>query len=141
MTNLMYRPNFLGFDVLSDFFNGVPYDFDSALAKTTQGYPITDIYRGESGETVIELALAGFKREDLRIEVHPDKRSITVSAAGTAGQTGSQKRIARRSFSKTYVNYDNNLNLTAATAKFENGLLTVTVPKLVEAKAVSIDIT
>lgn len=138
MTNLLYRPHFLGFDVLSDFFNGAPYDFDAALAKTTQGYPITDIYRNESGAAVIELALAGFRREDLKIDVHPDRRSVTVSASG--GGAEQNRKIARRSFTKTYVNYDNNLDLAAATAKFENGLLTVTVPKLVETKSLSISI-
>ena len=40
-----------------------------------------------------------------------------------------RSRIARRNFEKTYVNYDDNLDLTQASAQFENGLLSVRVPR------------
>jgi HSP20 family molecular chaperone IbpA len=43
-------------------------------------------------------------------------------------------------FEKTYVNYDDNLDLTQASATFENGLLSVRVPQRPEVKPVSISI-
>ena len=141
MTTLTtYRPSMLGRSVVDDIFDSM-LDFPSLMNRTTSGYPVADIYRDESGGTVMEFALAGFSREDLSVNIQPDKRSITVSAqtSGEDGTSGS-RRIARRSFQKTYVNYDNNLDLNLATAEFENGLLRLVVPRREEAKPLTIDI-
>jgi HSP20 family molecular chaperone IbpA len=111
------------------------------MQKTTQGYPVADIYREEDGDTVMEFALAGFSRDELSVEIKPEKNSITVSA-DTKGLTDRerQRRVARRSFSKTYVNYDNNLDLASTTAEFENGLLRLFVPRRAEAKPLCVEI-
>ena len=109
--------------------------------KTTQGYPVADIYREDNGDTVMEFALAGFSKDDLSIEIRPEKNSITVSADGdeTRRQRG-RHRVARRSFTKTYVNYDNNLDLNGTTAEFENGLLRLVVPTRAEVKPLRVEI-
>ena len=89
----------------------------------------------------MEFALAGFSREELNIDIKPDKRSITVSAETNTSDDGpAQRRIARRSFTKTYTNYDNNLDLSNTSAHYENGLLTVTVPQRAEMQPLSISI-
>lgn len=135
-----YRPGLLGRSVLDDVFGDAFFnDFSSYLKKSTQGYPVADIYRSDDGSTVMEFALAGFSREELTIDVRPDKRSITISAQ-SGNDAASDRRIARRSFTKTFVNYDNNLDLTKAAAEFKNGLLTVVVPVRPEVKPVSINI-
>ena len=134
------RPGLLGRSVLDDFFgDAFINDFSSLVKKSTQGYPVADIYRAEDGSTIMEFALAGFDKSDLNIDVRPDKKSITISASSESNSK-SERRIARRGFSKTFVNYDNNLDLTKASADFKNGLLTVTVPVRPEVKPVSISI-
>lgn len=138
MNSIMYRPGFLGFDVFDDFFRDAA-KWNNALNKSTSGYPVTDIYTGEDGSTIVEFALAGFRKEDLKIDVQPEKRTITVSASSSNGND-SVRRIAKRSFTKTLVNYDNNLDLSAVKAKFEDGLLTVTVPKQQAAQPISVEI-
>jgi len=135
-----YRPSLLGRSVFEDIFDSM-LDFPQLMQRTTQGYPVADIYREDNGNTVMEFALAGFSKKDLSIEIKPEKKSITVSANHSVPpETSSAKRIARRSFTKTYVNYDNNLDLNAATAEFENGLLRLVVPTRPEAKPLCIDI-
>lgn len=138
------RPGLLGGTVFDAFFNDFlsPERFGNHLSQSVSGYPVVDIYHDDQGSTVMEFALAGFSRDDLSIDVKPEKRSITVSATGgiDEGTTGS-RRIARRSFTKTYVNYDDNLDLGASTATFENGLLTVTVPPRPETQPLQIEIT
>lgn len=136
-----FRPSLLGRSVFDDVFTSFFSDFPSHLQRSTSGYPVADIYRSEDGSTVLEFALAGFTREELAIDIQPDKRSITVSAESDVnGETGATRRIARRSFKKTYVNYDDNLNLADTSAMFENGLLTVKVPPQPEAQALAIEI-
>jgi HSP20 family molecular chaperone IbpA len=135
-----YRPSLLGRNVFEDIFDSM-LDFPALLSRTTQGYPVADIYRDDNGDTVMEFALAGFSRDDLAVEIKPEKNTITVSAGHSIDpDITSSRRIARRSFSKTYVNYDNNLNLAAAVADFENGLLRLVVPVRPEAKPLMIDI-
>ena len=119
-----YRPGLLGHKVINEVFDNFFNDFPSHLKASTQGYPVADIYRDDDGSTVLEFALAGFKRDELNIDVQPDKRTITIT--GTANEDNTKRsRIARRNFSRTYVNYDDNLDLSHAQASFEDGLLSI----------------
>ena len=135
-----YRPGLLGHKVINEVFDNFFNDFPSHLKASTQGYPVADIYHNDDGSTVMEFALAGFTKEELNISVLPDKREITVSANSNASEDRGTRRIARRSFTKTYVNYDNDLDLGSAMANFENGLLTIVVPKQPDAVPTTIDI-
>ena len=140
-TLITYRPGLLGSRVFDDIFDGFFADLPRHIQQSTQGYPLADIYTDEEGSTVMEFALAGFSKDDLGVDVRPDKKSITVSAeANVIGDGSINRRIARRSFTKTYVNYDNNLDLANIQANFENGLLTVTVPTRPEIKPVKVEI-
>ena len=135
-----YRPSLLGRNVFEDIFDSM-LDFPQLMQRTTQGYPVADIYREENGDTVMEFALAGFSKDDLAIEIKPENKSITVSANhSTEDSRINSRRIARRSFTKTYVNYDNNLDLNATRAEFENGLLRLVVPPRPEAKPLRVEI-
>ena len=137
------RPSLLGHGVFDTLFNDVFADdvFPTHLTKTTSGYPVADIYQAPDGSTIMEFALAGFSRSELTVDVKPERRSITVSAeSGPGDESGNPRRIARRAFTKTYVNYDDNLDLSNAEARFENGLLTVTVPRRPETQPVRIEI-
>ena len=137
-----YRPGLLGHQVINEVFDNFFNDrdlFSNVLKQSTKGYPVADIYRDDDGSTVLEFALAGFKKKELAIDIQPDKRSITIT--GKANEENSKRqRIARRNFTRTYVNYDDNLDLTNAKAAFNDGLLTVRVPQRPEVKPVSIDI-
>ena len=139
MTTLTtYRPNVLGRSVFDEIFNSM-LDMPTLINKTTQGYPVADIYKNDDGSTTLEFALAGFSKEELNVEVKPEERTITVSAQ-TDGAAQTQRRIARRSFKKTYVNCDNNLDLTSATADYKDGLLTISLPTRPEAQSINVEI-
>ncbi len=94
------RPGLLGRSVFDDVFDGFFNDsFPRMLKQTTQGYPVADIYRNDEGHTVMEFALAGFSRDELSIDIQPDKRSITVRAQSKVDDgVEPNRRIARRSF-------------------------------------------
>ena len=140
-TLMTFKPGLLGSRVFDDIFDGFFADLPRHIQQSTQGYPLADIYTGENGSTIMEFALAGFSKQDLDVDVRPDKRSITVSANPSSGEgSAKDRRIARRSFTKTYVNYDNNLDLASVEASFDNGLLTVVVPTRPEIKPVKVKI-
>ena len=134
-----YRPGLLGHKVIDEVFNNFFTDFPTHLKASTQGYPVADIYRDDDGSTVLEFALAGFKKKELSIDIQPDKRTITIT--GQVDEDNEKRqRIARRNFTRTYVNYDDNLDLAGAKASFENGLLSVRVPQRPTVKPLSIEI-
>jgi len=139
MTTLTtYRPTLLGRSVFDDIFNSM-LDMPTLINRTTQGYPVADIYKNDDGSTTLEFALAGFNKSELFVEVKPEERTITVSA-DSSGTNENQRRIARRSFKKTYVNYDNNLDLSKVEANYENGLLTINLPTRPETQAINVQI-
>ena len=92
------------------------------------------------GSTVLEFALAGFTRDQLKIDVLPDEGSITVEGETCTDEAAAGRRIAKRSFKKTYVDFDRNLDLSSVSAQFENGLLTVTVPQRPEVQPLKVEI-
>ena len=140
----MYHPGLLGSRAFEDVFDNIfNNSFDGMLRKSTQGYPVADIYSEENGDTVMEFALAGFQKESLHVEAIPEKREIHISADSHGDEEQpnfDRRRVARRAFHKTFVNYDNNLDLGAITASFENGLLRVVVPTRPETKPLEVKI-
>jgi HSP20 family molecular chaperone IbpA len=50
------------------------------MNRTTQGYPVADMYQNDNGDTIMEFALAGFQKENLHVEILPEKGEIHVSA-------------------------------------------------------------
>ena len=138
MTNITLRaPAVLGRTAFDQLFEQFFQDPRPLVKRTTDGYPLTDVYRDENDNQVIEMALAGFSKKDLEIKVKDN--TITIghqsSASGNSG-----RRIARRSFTKTFVDYNNTLDLAKSEANFENGLLVITIPQLEDKKALSIEI-
>jgi HSP20 family protein len=135
-----YRPSLMGRNVFDSAFETFFNNWPTHVEQSTRGYPVADIYSDDDNNTILEFALAGFTKEELSISVQPDKKSITVSAQSNDSSGDASRRIARRSFTKTYVNYDNNLDLSAINASFENGLLRVTVPRRAEIQPIEISI-
>jgi len=132
-------PGLLGRTIFDEIFDSFFTDVPTYVKQSTQGYPVADIYSDEDGNTVMEFALAGFTRSELTVDVKPEERSLTVAAASD-NEGASERRIARRSFKKTYVNYNDDLDLSKSAATFENGLLSIVVPRRPDVEPVSIDI-
>lgn len=92
---------------------------------------------------VVEAALPGIKPEDVDVSVLGD--TLTIAAAQRTDQSRdeesySYREIRRGSFSRT-VTLPSGLRSEAATASFDNGLLTLTIPKAEEVKPRHIQIT
>ena len=143
MTTLTtYRPNILGRGVFDDIFDSM-LDIPALMNRTTQGYPVADIYKGENGTTVMEFALAGFEKDNLHVDIIPEKGEIHISADSHGDEEQKafkSRRIARRAFHKTFVNYDSNLDLSKAKASYNNGLLRIDLPIKPEVEPIKLTI-
>jgi len=141
MTNITLRaPAVLGRTAFDQLFEQFFQDPRPLVKRTTDGYPLTDVYRDQEENQIIEMALAGFSKEDLEIEVKENKISISHQAEPWKGEDRPARRIARRSFTKTFVDYDNSLDLSKTQASFENGLLTIVIPQIEEKQVLQIEI-
>ena len=141
MTNPMIKrvnyPSIVGRGTFDQFFNQIFEDPFTMVKRSTEGYLLTDLYKDEEENQVIEVALAGFSRDELNIEVKDNSITISCESAGADEQ---QRRIARRSFTRSFVDYDHQLDMRKSNASFENGLLKIVIPPTEEAKPTVIDI-
>jgi len=114
----------------------------SGRSYTPGGYPVCDIFSKEDDTTVIEMALAGFTKDDITISVKEDRGLITIEGKGESAKQPllPNRRIAKRAFKQEYKDAAGKLDLTKTLAKFENGLLTLTIPPKAKIEPQKIDI-
>ena len=76
----MRTPAVLGrtaFDQLFDQFFNDPRPY---IKRSTEGYPVTDIFQNDDGSQVIQMALAGFSEDDINIEVQDNNIKISCDS-------------------------------------------------------------
>jgi HSP20 family protein len=105
----------------------------------TQNYPITDTYTDNDGNQVIEMALAGFDKKDIKISVKQNQIEIGYNSKKKKDHKEIRK-IAKRSFIKQFVDHHNQLDFQQTKASFENGLLKIIIPQREEVKPIQIAI-
>lgn len=113
------------------FFDDV---FDSLMRSNNFGYrdsfPATNVFTDSTGCT-IELALAGYKREQLNVSV--EGNTFTVSASSDNTKDDSDKkyhnhRVKRTAFKRIYTVPAEEYDLSALKATYVDGILTIFVP-------------
>ena len=88
------------------------------------------------GEFVIKSSLPGVKPEDVHITVHGDTLSIRGESKVEEDKKGTHWHVRERrvgSFARS-LSLGSPINADAATAHFDHGVLTLTLPKTAEAK-------
>jgi len=130
-----YSPTWSGF--FNDFLNRDWYDWNNqnySLTNTT--IPSVNIKETEDGFEV-EMAAPGMEKDDFKIELNNNVLAIS-SEKQTENQSHERKNVTRREFS--YQSFSRSFTLPAIvetdqiTAKYENGLLKVNIPKKEEAR-------
>lgn len=127
MTSLSLQPlhsRFLGFDRLFG-------DIDRALsaAQTSvagTGFPPFNLYKEKTGYS-IELALAGYKKEDIYVKHDRKYGTLTIGSDGAPTDVPEDREllkggIAYRAFDRAFTVAD---NLVVKSAEMKDGLLTV----------------
>ncbi|MBK8847258.1 MAG: Hsp20/alpha crystallin family protein [Bacteroidetes bacterium] len=116
------------------FFNDLMEDFISTnYARNT--VPAVNISETDNGFR-IELAAPGLKKEDFKINVDNNVLSISAEVKRESEQKGtsySRKEFVYNSFKRSF-NLPEQVTQNDITASYENGLLTISLPKVEAAK-------
>jgi len=130
-----YSPTWSGF--FNDFLNRDWFDWNTqnySLTNTT--IPAVNIKEAED-EFEVDMAAPGMSREDFKIELNNSVLTIS-SEKQSENETREGRNVTRREFS--YQAFSRSFTLPAIvdtdhiTAKYENGILKVDIPKKEEAK-------
>ena len=113
------------------------FGFDDQLQRLSQAhdhwmsstsYPPYNIIKDDN-KYQIEIALAGFKKEDIEIGLKKNVLSISgITPKAEAEKNIAYRGIATRKFCRSFALSD---NTEVTSAKMENGMLTITIEKLV----------
>ena len=114
----------IGFDSLFDRL------FDMDTTRDSQGYPPYNIRKVNDLQYVIELALAGFSKDDIEVEVTDGQLSIRSKEEKKEEESSYfvHKGIAKRSFSRTYTLSD---DIIVKGADLKDGMLIVELEKVI----------
>ena len=115
------RQNGIGMDdYLDRFFNITP---------TQTNYPPYNIIQVNNVETKLEVALAGFKKKDIKVYTEHGKLMVEGGKEETTEKSNyTHQGLAQRSFSRSWTITD---DTEVKSVEFEDGLLTITVSKIV----------
>ena len=91
----------------------------------------------------VEAALAGVHPDDVQLTVHEDALTIAVKDAEKSEPDSTERtyREVRRSHGSRTLRLPKGLDIDAAAATFENGLLKLSIPRAEEAKPRQIPVT
>ena len=105
-------------DYLNRFFNDV----------RTENYPPYNIVQVNNVETRLEIALAGFKKKEVKVYTEFGKLIVEGNKQEKEDKDLVYKGLAQRSFQRSWGISD---DTEVQKVEFEDGLLTVTVGKIV----------
>jgi len=118
-----FHRTMLGFDRLVE-------DFQTFSTGTNNGYPPFNVETTGDDKYQITLALAGFVRDDLKIDVQEGTLTITGEKVETESEEIQylHKGIANRSFTRTWKLAE---YVEVVEAKMENGMLYISLERIV----------
>ncbi|MDH5526281.1 MAG: Hsp20 family protein [Nitrospirota bacterium] len=124
MTHLDFSPLYrstVGFDRLARL-------MDSALTEParTPSWPPYDIEVTGENRYRITMAVAGFSREDLKLEVREQALTVTAERPHEEAREYLHRGIARRGFNQSFRLAD---HVKVTGADLENGLLTINLER------------
>lgn len=130
MTNLVYKDPFLQIQsIFNDpFFLGFNDQFVrwESNKKTTSQFPPYNVKKVDEDSYVIELAVAGYSREDLDIKVEKDTLTIKSEKEKDEESNFLHRGIAGRNFTQHFTLGE---YMVVKSASMENGLLSINVER------------
>ena len=112
---------------------GGPQASGTELVNSTYRQPVSDIYETDS-ELVAEIEIPGMNKDDIKVHVGKDGIEIKAETKHEVKDEDKKKGVYRfeRNYAGFYRHFSlpQNVDTANATAKYENGVLKITVPKM-----------
>lgn len=131
MGNITFGPALKDFD---RFFVGFDDQFNrlqklhSDIAKNIPNYPPYNIKKTSDNTYVIELAIAGFSKSEIQIEIDGGKLTIRGNTADDSSADYLFKGIANRAFTRSFALDD---HIEVKNAELFNGMLKVFLERII----------
>ena len=108
---------------------GMDEYFDRVLNQNTSNYPPYNLIQVNNVESHLEIALAGFKKEEVNVFTEYGKLFVEGQKSDTeSDRTFVHKGLAQRSFKRAWTLSD---DTEVREVTFEDGLLTIRLGKIV----------
>ena len=123
--------------LMNDFFNELPSSLGKTVRQDVFAFPPVNIQE-KPAAYYLQLAVPGFEKTDFNIKL--ENNLLTISAAKKEETKDDTAKGIRNEFSvKTFkrsFTVDEKIDSTNINAKYENGILSVELPKKEQEKAV-----
>jgi molecular chaperone IbpA len=127
MFNLTDFPMFVGLDRVYD--QMLKHADSVNMAKTIPNFPPYNIRKVDDNKYTVEIAVAGFSKSDIEIEIDGDTLKITGNSASVDEEDSFlYKGIANRAFSRTFNLAD---TIEVKDASLVNGMLKVFLENII----------
>jgi HSP20 family protein len=128
--------------LMNELFNELPMNFGKSLREDVLHFPPVNIIE-KNDLYHIELAAPGMEKADFNVKL--DGKVLTISTEKKDEKNVENEKMIRREFTykafKRSFTVDDKIDAANITAKYENGILKLDLPKKEEVKAGAKDIT
>ena len=127
--------------IVNEFFNEFPTAVGKSLREDVLHFPPVNIEETPDAY-LVELYAAGFQKADFKVGLENQVLTIQSEQKESELVDGNRmirKEFSRRSFKRSFT-VDEKIESANITAKYENGILTLTLPKRETAKSFSKEI-
>jgi HSP20 family protein len=128
--------------LMNELFNDLPISFGKSIREDVLHFPPANIVE-KADLYQIELAAPGMEKSDFNVKL--DGKILTISAekkteAATENEKMIRKEFGYKSFKRSFT-LDEKIEAGNISARYENGILTLELPKKEEVKNVAKEIT
>ena len=107
---------------------GMDSYFDHLFSTEAQSYPPYNLVKVDEDTSYLELALAGFKEDEVKVYTEKGKLVVEGSREGTDGREYVHRGLAQRNFTRSWsISEDTEVS----DVTFENGLLVVKLNRVI----------
>ena len=128
--------------LMNDIFNDFPANFGKTVRQDLLHFPPVNIVEKKDAYQ-LEVSAPGWEKADFNVKL--DGKLLNISAENKTensveGDKVIRKEFSKKSFKRSFT-LDEKINAAGINAKYENGILSVTLPKKEEVKEAAKEIT
>ena len=128
--------------LMNELFNELPVNFGKSIREDVLHFPPANIIE-KADQYKIELAAPGMEKADFNVKL--DGKILTIGAEKKAETATENEKMIRKEFGyksfKRSFTLDEKIDAANISARYENGILTLELPKKEEVKSGAKEIT